>query len=89
MCQLSPYSGISPAASGCGSRSGAGVVQAASLSMEEAVALEKAQHRIVETLEPAETLPAFATPSLADRDGISAAALVSIPASGATPPTCY
>ncbi|WP_313487434.1 urea carboxylase [Pseudescherichia sp.] len=59
------------------------------ISVEEAVALEKAQHRIVETLEPAETLPAFATPSLADRDGISAAALVSIPANGATPAICY
>lgn len=58
------------------------------ISIDEAVALEAAQNRVIETLQPV-TIPPFETPSLAAREGVSAAALVSLPASGTTPAICY
>lgn len=58
------------------------------ISVEEAVAKEKALEHTIETLQPA-SLAAFATPSLADREGVSAAALVSLPATATTPAIAY
>nr|WP_318381799.1 urea carboxylase [uncultured Enterobacter sp.] len=58
------------------------------ISVEDAVARETAQQRIIDTLKPV-SLPQYVTPSLTARDGISAAVLVSRPASGTTPAICY
>ncbi|SKC21566.1 urea carboxylase [Kosakonia radicincitans] len=58
------------------------------ISVEEAVAREKAQERSIETLH-ASHLAEFATPSLADRDGVSATALVSLPAAAGAPAIVY
>ncbi len=56
------------------------------MSVEDAVAREKAMDRSIETLQTS-VLPTFAMPSLADRDGVSAASLVSLPATCNTPPS--
>jgi len=58
------------------------------ISVEDAVAREKAQERSIETLHSA-ALATFAVPSLADREGVSAAALVSLPATLAAPAIVY
>ncbi|TYL43756.1 urea carboxylase [Dickeya sp. ws52] len=58
------------------------------ISVEEAVALEHAQEHCITTLN-AGRVAAFAAPSLADRDGVSAAALVSLPATAAAPAIVY
>ncbi|MCU6667204.1 urea carboxylase [Enterobacteriaceae bacterium H4N4] len=58
------------------------------ISVEDAVAREKAQERSIEMLHST-TLATFAVPSLADRDGVSAAALVSLPATLAAPAIVY
>ncbi|WP_437890852.1 urea carboxylase [Phytobacter sp. V91] len=58
------------------------------ISVEEAVAREKAQNRSIETLHTS-SLATFVTPSLADHDGVSAAALVSLAASAGTPAIVY
>lgn len=58
------------------------------ISVEDAVAREKAQQRSIETLHSA-ALATFAVPSLADREGVSAAALVALPATLATPAIVY
>ncbi|MBX0108851.1 urea carboxylase, partial [Salmonella enterica subsp. enterica serovar Typhi] len=58
------------------------------ISVEEAVAREKMQERCIETLH-ASHLAEFTTPSLADRDGVSATALVSLPAAADAPAIVY
>ncbi|WP_437614682.1 urea carboxylase [Erwinia sp. V71] len=58
------------------------------ISVEEAVALEQAMERRIASLQPA-SVPSFAVPSLADNAGVSAAALISLPASGAQPAIVY
>ena len=58
------------------------------ISVEDAVAREKAMDRSVETLQTT-SLAEFAVPSLADRDGVSAAGLVSLPATFSTPAIVY
>ena len=58
------------------------------ISVEDAVARENAQDRSVETLQTT-ALREFAMPSLADRDGVSAAGLVSLPATFSTPAIVY
>ena len=58
------------------------------MSVEDAVAREKAMDRSIETLQTS-VLPTFAMPSLADRDGVSAASLVSLPATCNTPAIVY
>lgn len=58
------------------------------ISVEEAVAREKAQNRSIETLHTS-NVASFVTPSLADRDGVSAAALVSLPAAAGAPAIVY
>jgi urea carboxylase len=58
------------------------------ISVEDAVAREKAMDRSVDTLQTT-SLPEFAMPSLADRDGVSAAGLVSLPATASTPAIVY
>lgn len=58
------------------------------MSVEDAVAREKAMDRSIETLQIS-VLPTFAMPSLADRDGVSAASLVSLPATFTTPAIVY
>jgi len=58
------------------------------IGVEEAVAREKAQDRSIETLHTS-SVATFATPSLADRDGVSAAALVSLPAAAGAPAIVY
>ncbi|WP_318377784.1 urea carboxylase [Enterobacter sp.] len=58
------------------------------ISVDEAVALETVQNQIVETLQPIAP-PAFAAPSLEAVDGVSAAVLVSRPASATAPALCY
>ncbi|MEO3988370.1 urea carboxylase [Pseudocitrobacter cyperus] len=58
------------------------------ISVEEAVAREKAMDRVIDTLQGAH-LPTFNVPSLAGRDGVSAAALVSLPATHSTPAIVY
>lgn len=58
------------------------------MSVEDAVAREKAMDRSIETLQTC-VLPTFAMPSLADRNGVSAASLVSLPATCNTPVIVY
>ncbi|WP_249022269.1 urea carboxylase [Kluyvera ascorbata] len=58
------------------------------MSVEDAVAREKAMDRSIETLQTS-VLPTFAMPSLADRDGVSAASLVSLPATCNIPAIVY
>lgn len=58
------------------------------ISVEDAVAREKAQDRSIEMLHVC-AVPAFDVPSLADRDGVSAAALVSLPATASAPAIVY
>ncbi|MFV0262726.1 MAG: urea carboxylase [Kluyvera sp.] len=58
------------------------------ISVEDAVAREKAMDRSIETLQTSAP-PTFAMPSLADRDGVSAAGLVSLPATFTTPAIVY
>lgn len=58
------------------------------ISIEEAVARENALDRSIETLQTA-SLASFTVPSLADRDGVSATALVSLPATPGTPAIVY
>lgn len=58
------------------------------MSVEDAVAREKAMDRSIETLQTS-VLPTFAMPSLADRNGVSAASLVSLPATCNTPAIVY
>lgn len=58
------------------------------ISVEQAVALEQAQTLCLQTLSPVNT-PTLPAPSLRSRDGISAAALVSLPATATTPATVY
>lgn len=58
------------------------------ISVADAVAREKAMDRTIDTLQSSH-LATFAVPSLAARDGVSAAALVSLPASATTPAIVY
>lgn len=58
------------------------------IGIEEAVAREQAMERSIETLQTT-LLPTFAVPSLADRDGVSAAGLVSLPATFSAPAIVY
>lgn len=58
------------------------------ISVEDAVAREKAQERSIEMLQAC-AAPVFDVPSLADRDGVSAAALVSLPATASAPAIVY
>ena len=58
------------------------------ISVEDAVARENAMDRSVDTLQTT-ALPEFAMPSLADRDGVSATGLVSLPATFSTPAIVY
>ena len=58
------------------------------ISVEDAVAREEAQNRIIDTLQPA-ALPAFDAPTLAATDGVSAAVLVSREATAHAPAICY
>lgn len=58
------------------------------ISVEDAVAREVAMDKAIETLQPA-VQHAYSVPSLAERNGVSAAALVSLPASAAAPAIVY
>ncbi|WNP35408.1 urea carboxylase [Enterobacter kobei] len=58
------------------------------MSIEEAVARENAMDRIIDSLQTS-PLPAFEVPTLAERNGVSAAALVSLPASAGAPAIVY
>lgn len=58
------------------------------ISVEDAVAPGNAMDRSVDTLQTT-ALPEFVMPSLADRDGVSATGLVSLPATFSTPAIVY
>lgn len=58
------------------------------ISVEEAVAREKMQNRSIEMLHT-NSIATFAVPSLADRNGVSAAVLVSLPAAAGAPAIVY